>query len=158
MKTSSSVYLISALTIIVLSQPAISPAAAQSNSTSDESSVRSAGAQDGPRVRVNVPEVVVQGKELESILGREVRTRMQGDVGRIIDLLANRDGQVQAAVVELGGFLGIGSRKIAVEWSALRFETRERESIVILEMNPDQLRRTPAYKPSEPVVVRQVAE
>jgi len=30
---------------------------------------------------------------------------------------------VVAAVVEFGGFLGIGTRKIAVAWSDLRFET-----------------------------------
>ena len=56
---------------------------------------------------------------LESVLGREVRTRVEEDVGRIIDLLADRYGRVQAAVIEFGGFLGIGTRKIAVEWSAL---------------------------------------
>ena len=161
MKTSSSIHLISALTIILLSQPAISPAAAQSSSPSDESGAHSAGAQDGPRVRADasdVPEAVIQGKELESILGREVRTRVEDNMGRIIDLLANRDGQVQAAVVELGGFLGIGTRKIAVEWAALRFEIREKQPIVILEMSRDQLRLAPEYKPNEPVVVRRAAE
>ena len=45
-----------------------------------------------------------------------------GGAGRIIDLLADRSGQVRAAVIEFGGFLGIGTRKIAVDWSALRFE------------------------------------
>ena len=55
----------------------------------------------------------VQTRQLESLLGREVRTRGEGDSGRIIDLLTDRDGKLQAAVVEMGGFLGIGTRKIA---------------------------------------------
>ena len=92
--------------------------------------------------------------ELESVLGREVRTRVEEDVGRIIDVLADRYGHVQAAVIEFGGFLGIGTRKIAVEWSALRFETAGKRSMVIVDLTRDQLRVAPEYKPNEPAVVR----
>ena len=45
-----------------------------------------------------------------------------------------RPGQVQAAVIEFGGFMGIGTRKIAVEWAALRFEGEAKQPAVILEM------------------------
>ena len=95
---------------------------------------------------------------LESVLGREVRTRVEEDVGRIIDLLADRYGHVQAAVIEFGGFLGIGTRKIAVEWSALRFEQDGRKPVVIVELTRDELRVAPEYKPSEPAIVRRASE
>ena len=95
---------------------------------------------------------------LESVLGREVRTRVEEDVGRIIDLLADRYGRVQAAVIEFGGFLGIGTRKIAVEWSALRFEQDGRKPVVIVELTRDELRVAPEYKPSEPAIVRRASE
>ena len=96
--------------------------------------------------------------ELESILGKEVRTRVEEDVGRIIDLLADRQGRVQAAVIEFGGFLGIGTRKIAVEWSALRFESDGKQPVVVVEMTRDQLRVAPEYKPREPAVVRRASD
>jgi hypothetical protein len=92
--------------------------------------------------------------DMESVLGREVRTRIEEDVGRIIDLLADRDGRVQAAVIEFGGFMGIGTRKIAVEWSALRFEPYGRKTTVIVDLTRDQLRVAPEYKPNEPAIVR----
>ena len=95
---------------------------------------------------------------LESVLGREVRTRVEEDVGRIIDLLADRYGHVQAAVIEFGGFLGIGTRKIAVEWSALRFEQDGRKPVVIVELTRDELRVAPEYKQSEPAIVRRASE
>ena len=95
---------------------------------------------------------------LESVLGREVRTRVEEDVGRIIDLLADRYGHVQAAVIEFGGFLGIGTRKIAVEWSALRFEHDGRKPVVIVELTRDELRVAPEYKQSEPAIVRRASE
>jgi hypothetical protein len=97
-------------------------------------------------------------RQLESVLGRDVRTRLDGDAGRIVDLLADRNGRIQAAVIEFGGFLGIGTRKIAVEWSALTFERDGRQPVVVVEMTRDQLRVAPEYKPSEPAVVRRVAD
>jgi len=92
--------------------------------------------------------------QLESVLGREVRTRAEKDVGRIIDLLADRHGRVQAAVIEFGGFLGIGTRKIAVEWSAVSFESDGKQPVLIVDLTRDQLRAAPEYKGSEPAVVR----
>ena len=140
MRLASTVCLISAVTIGLLGQLAMSPAVAQ----------------DGGRVATtgnDVAKTHLQGQGLESVLGREIRTKDE-DMGRIIDLLADRNGQLQAAVVELGGFLGIGTRKIAVEWSALRFDTRGKQVIVVLEMSRDHLRLAPEYKPGEPIIVR----
>jgi hypothetical protein len=91
--------------------------------------------------------------QLDSVLGKEVRTRYEEDVGRIVDLLADRRGCVQAAVIEFGGFLGIGTRKIAVEWSALRFESGSGGPVVVVDLRRDQLRVAPEFKPNEPVVV-----
>jgi len=61
---------------------------------------------------------------------------------------------VEAAVIEFGGFLGMGTRKIAVEWSALRLENEGNKSVALLELNRDQLRSAPDYKSEQPVVVR----
>jgi PRC-barrel domain protein len=76
-------------------------------------------------------------------------------MGRIIDLLADRDGKVVAAVIEFGGFLGIGTRKIAVEWSALRIEA-DKSPVAILDVTREQLRTGPEYNPNQPAVVFRV--
>jgi hypothetical protein len=43
--------------------------------------------------------------------------RHSEDMGRIVDVIVDRSGQVRAAVIDFGGFLGVGSRKIAVDWN-----------------------------------------
>ena len=70
--------------------------------------------------------------------------------------MATRTGQVEAAVVEFGGFLGMGTRKIAIEWPALRLETHDKQTIAVLDMTRDQLRAAPEYKPDQPIVVRKI--
>jgi PRC-barrel domain protein len=104
------------------------------------------------------PTLALDQAQLQSVLGREVRTRIDQDMGRVIDLLADAEGRVQAAVIEFGGFLGIGTRKIAVEWSALRFEADGKQPLVIVDMTRDQLRAAPEFKPAGPAIVRKASE
>ena len=69
------------------------------------------------------PSVTVLGsRQAQSILGKEVRSSADENMGRIVDVIVDREGRVRAAVIDFGGFLGVGSRKIAVDWSALRFD------------------------------------
>jgi hypothetical protein len=58
------------------------------------------------------------------IMGSDLRgTRVYGSnnesIGDISDLLLDRQGQVVAAIVGVGGFLGIGQKDVAVPFSAL---------------------------------------
>jgi hypothetical protein len=134
------VYLVPPLTMILLSPIAISPGFGQTHGD--------------PVVEAESLTPVFKRSQLESVLGREVRTRVEQDAGRVIDLLADRHGRVQAAVIEFGGFLGIGTRKIAVEWTALRFESDGKQPVLIVDLTRDQLRVAPEYKANEPAVVR----
>jgi len=113
------------------------------------------GAEDAAPAQASPPktEAPAETRRLGSVLGIEVRTSREQNVGRIVDLLASRSGQVEAAVIEFGGFLGMGSRKIAIEWSALRLENQGKQTVAILDMTRDQLRAAPEYKPDRPIVV-----
>jgi len=129
----------------MLAQVVAAPASAQAPAGS--------GSADGDGVP-GLTSVISQSR-LDSVLGREVRTRVEEDVGRVVDILADRQGRVQAAVIEFGGFLGIGTRKIAVDWSAISFENDGKRTIVIVDLSRDQLRLAPEYKPNEqPMIVR----
>jgi len=99
------------------------------------------------------PATVIDDREVEGILGKSVRSNAGEDMGQIIDVIVKRNGQVRAAVIDFGGFLGVGSRKIAVEWGALRFPPDGKLDHVILDLTQDQVRLAPEYRAGEPVVV-----
>lgn len=90
---------------------------------------------------------------LQTVLGIEVHTLTDKNTGRVVDLLTDQNGKIQAAVIEFGGFLGLGTRKVAVDWAALRFEKAGKEPVAIAEITRDQLRLVPEHKPGEPAVV-----
>ncbi len=96
---------------------------------------------------------VLNTREVEGILGREVRSSANENMGRIVDVLVDRSGQVRAAIIDFGGFLGVGSRKIAVDWAALHFTPGKPEPPITLELNRDQVNAAPAYEDGKPVVV-----
>jgi hypothetical protein len=111
---------------------------------------------DQPDVNAPIPPAVVilESHELEGILGKEARSATGEDMGRIVDVVVDRSGQVRAAVIDFGGFLGVGSRKIAVDWGALSFPPAgDKAGRVTLEFTRDQLKAGPEYQDGKPVVV-----
>ena len=89
------------------------------------------------------------------ILGRGVSGPDGKDVGRIVDVLVDEQGQPRAGVVDVGGFLGIGNRRIAVVWRALHFVPEASGSgRITLDMTMNQIKATPEFKPTGgPVIV-----
>jgi hypothetical protein len=102
-----------------------------------------------------IPEITVLNKhEVEGILGRGVKSATNEDMGRIVDVLVDYAGQVRAAVIDFGGFLGVGSRKIAVDWNVLHFpQPGKSGEPIALELTRDQVKEAPEYRDGKPVVV-----
>ena len=109
----------------------------------------------GPKEPAPPPSVTIIGaRDAHGILGRNVRSAVGEDMGRIVDVIVDRSGSVRAAVIDFGGFLGVGSRKIVVEWSALHFGLIANTSdSITLELTKDQVTAAPEYKEDTPIVV-----
>jgi hypothetical protein len=101
------------------------------------------------------PEITVLNKhEVEGILGRDVRSAADEDMGRVVDVLVDPAGQVRAAVIDFGGFLGVGSRKIAVDWNALHFpQPGKPGERIALDLTRDQVKTAPEYREGNPIVI-----
>jgi len=89
----------------------------------------------------------------EGVLGKTLIGASGEPAGRIVDVLADQTGQVRAALVDFGGFLGIGSRKIAVAWSGLRFGPAGNPNAVAVNLTRENLARAPEVKAGQPVIV-----
>jgi len=101
------------------------------------------------------PEVkLLTDHEVEGVLGKEVVSATNENMGRIVDVLVEHTGKVRAAVIDFCGFLGVGSRKIAVDWGALHFPPPGKpETHIALEFTRDQVKAAPEYQDGKPVVV-----
>ncbi|ABD88754.1 PRC-barrel domain-containing protein [Rhodopseudomonas palustris] len=130
--------------------PTQPPAAASAPATP---APNKAGPSDAASPKPPASVTVISNIEARGILGREVRSAADEDMGRIVDVIVDRGGQVRAAVIDFGGFLGVGSRKIVVDWAALRFgNVTHKDGKMTLELTRDQVRAAPEYKDNQPIV------
>jgi hypothetical protein len=97
---------------------------------------------------------IINATEARGVLGRDVRSSSDEDMGRIVDVIVDRQGMVRAAVIDFGGFLGVGSRKIVVDWNALHFgRVANKGESITLELTKEQVMAAPEYKEDTPIVV-----
>lgn len=108
-----------------------------------------------PKEAAPPPSVTIIGaRDAHGVLGRDVRSAADEDMGRIVDVIVDRGGTVRAAVIDFGGFLGVGSRKIVVDWGALRFgKVANKKDSISLELTKAQVAAAPEYKEDTPIVV-----
>ena len=97
---------------------------------------------------------IIAPREAHGVLGRDVRSPADENMGRIVDVIVDRTGTVRAAVIDFGGFLGVGSRKIVVDWNALHFgRVANKGDSITLELTKAQVAAAPEYKEDTPIVV-----
>ena len=71
-------------------------------------------------------------------------------VGKLNDLIASPDGQIEAAVIGVGGFLGVGEKDVAVSPDQLQLATRsDGKTWLVIKANKQQLNDAPAFDRSK---------
>lgn len=80
-------------------------------------------------------------------IGMSVYNKAGERIGEIDDILMDNSGRVAAAVVGVGGFLGIGERKVAVNFKSMDM-TRESNgnARLVVDLNKNALQSAPEYK------------
>lgn len=70
------------------------------------------------------------------------------DAGEVADVIVTRAGGIRAVLVDVGGFLGIGARTIAIGWNHLQLVDRhdDAEFYLVLTTTRDRLEKAPEYR------------
>jgi hypothetical protein len=98
-------------------------------------------------------ETVFSHRDLQGVLGASVHSTSGEDMGHIVQILVDQAGTVRAAVIDFGGFLGVGSRKVVVDWGALHFAPDDQPRQIMLDLTREQVKAAPEYRSGKPVVV-----
>jgi hypothetical protein len=70
----------------------------------------------------------------------------QQKLGEIMDLLVNQSGQIEAAMVGVGGFLGAGEKDVAVSFNAIKPTKKNDKTYLTLNTTKDALKNAPGFK------------
>jgi len=100
--------------------------------------------------------VAAQGKVLSSIptdavtvtdyYKQNVYDPSDKKIGEIKDVLITQDGKVEAVVISVGGFLGIGDKDVAVPFSDIKGAKKNDKWYLTMQANKDELKNAPGLK------------
>jgi hypothetical protein len=85
-----------------------------------------------------------------TIIGKSAVNSQDEAIGDINDLVTDRSGKILAALVGVGGFLGIGEKDVAVRFEDLKLTRDENDNTkVVLNVSKETLASAPDYKTLE---------
>jgi hypothetical protein len=114
-----------------------------------------------PKLPPTVALQPVAPEEAMAILGHRVVGPDGKDLARLVDVLVDANGNPVAAVLDFGGFMGVGNRKIAVHWTTLSFDPAATTHRITLTLTLDEIKAAPEYRDTAkpaPVVVPAATE
>ena len=110
-------------------------------------SVGSASFAQGTPQTLNVMKIdvvkVATGFRTTRIIGETVVNDANEAVGKVDDLIIVPDGKVPFLVLSVGGFLGVGTRLVAVPFDSLKIQDKK---LLLTGANKDALKNLPEFK------------
>jgi hypothetical protein len=84
------------------------------------------------------------------LIGASVTGPANEKIGSVNDLLFTKEGNVKAAIIGVGGFLGIGEKNVAVSFNSLSLTRNQEGDKAVLKMSKAELEKAPDFKPFMP--------
>jgi sporulation protein YlmC with PRC-barrel domain len=90
--------------------------------------------------------VEVDALTVDNLTGATVVGPTGDDIAEVGDILLSQDGQVEAMLIDFGGFLGIGQKRVAVGMENLEFASNEGgDLLVYTDFTQEQLEAQPEF-------------
>ena len=94
-------------------------------------------------VEVNVAAVKAAGYRASRLIGATVYNEKKKAVGTVNDLIVATDGRVNLAIIDVGGFLGVGAKHVAVPTKL--FERGAKNTVVLPKVTEKELQAMPPF-------------
>jgi len=132
-------------------QPATPPAAQNQPATppaagSGESSGTAAATP--PPSNVVIPQQRASDMRAERLIGMRVYNSNGDEVGKVNDLLFDKDGKITGVVLSVGGIFGIGAKAVGLAWTEV--DVSPQQNLVQISYTKQQLEAAPEFKAAEP--------
>ncbi len=83
------------------------------------------------------------------LINQSVYNRANERVGEVNELVLDQNGQVVAAIIGVGGFLGIGERNVAVNFNQLQMVNDNNTMRLVVNADKAQLQQAPEFRRPE---------
>jgi sporulation protein YlmC with PRC-barrel domain len=98
---------------------------------------------EAPQIMSSVP---AQSVTVTDWYKQSVYDPSNSKIGEIMDVLLSADGKVNALIIGVGGFLGMGEKDVAVPFSAVKHTSKEGKVYLTLDTTKDALKAAPGLR------------
>ena len=67
-------------------------------------------------------------------------------IGEIMDVLLDQEGKVNALIIGVGGFLGVGEKDVSVPFYAVQVKSKNNKPYLVMNATKDQLKSAKGFK------------
>ena len=83
------------------------------------------------------------------LIGLDVQSPEDKKVGDIGEVVLNKDGKVEGVVVDVGGFLGIATHPVLLDWKDVTLASQDGKDRAVVNLTKEKLEQMPAYEVSK---------
>jgi sporulation protein YlmC with PRC-barrel domain len=77
---------------------------------------------------------------------QDVYDQSNTKIGQVTDVLVSQDGQVNALIIGVGGFLGAGEKDVAVSFNTVKATKKDNKIYLTMNTTKDALKAAPGFK------------
>jgi len=101
-----------------------------------------------PAARAAVTSHIIQSDEVRAskMIGSAVYDLQNRDIGKVSDLVLNKDGAVDVVVLDVGSFLGMGGKYVGIPINDIKTDNKR----LTLDRSKEQLQAMAAYQLENP--------
>lgn len=112
----------------------------------DSASTEMAAASDGASEGMTLEALPSEAYLATTLMDRSVLNTAGETVGDVNDLILSKGGEIDAVVIGVGGFIGIGEKSVAVNFGELSMESDDDGRMnLILDTTEEELRAAPDF-------------
>ncbi len=83
------------------------------------------------------------------LIGLDVQSPEDKKVGDIGEVVLDKGGKVEGVVVDVGGFLGIATHPVLLDWKDVTLASRDGKDRAVVNLTKEKLEQMPAYEVSK---------
>jgi sporulation protein YlmC with PRC-barrel domain len=101
------------------------------------------GVGDNTKIMTDVPP---NSMPMTNYYKQNVYDPSNNKIGEVEDVLLGTDGKINALVVGVGGFLGIGEKHVIVPFTAVKADRKDNKWQLVMNSSKDELKAAPGFK------------
>jgi sporulation protein YlmC with PRC-barrel domain len=88
-------------------------------------------------------DVPADGVTVSTYYNEDVYDAKENKIGDVNDLVLDSSGKIQAVIVGVGGFLGVGEKDVAVPFEALKVAEKDGDTYLVMDATKQTLEKAP---------------